>query len=67
MMKKEQNISKQKNFLNADDVSRIFGCCKTKSYEIMREINFDLKKQGLKVYNGKVLATALYNAYGLEA
>lgn len=66
-MIKEQTITIQKRFLDVNDIVDLFGCCKTKAYDIMRDVNYELKKKGLKVYNGKVLATALYRAYGMEA
>ncbi|MBQ9159511.1 MAG: hypothetical protein IJ136_09305 [Erysipelotrichaceae bacterium] len=61
----EKEIVK-KNFLNADDVSVIFGCSKSKSYQIINEVNNGLAKEGVRTFSGKVLASALYKWFGLD-
>lgn len=61
----EKEIS-EKNFLNANDISSIFECSKSKSYQIIQEVNDGLRRNGLKTFSGKVLATALYKHYGLS-
>ncbi len=56
----------RKNFLNADDGSVIFDCSRSKSYQIINEVNDDLAKEGIKTFSGKVLASALYKWFGLD-
>ncbi|MCR5096015.1 MAG: DNA-binding protein [Erysipelotrichaceae bacterium] len=56
----------RKNFLTAEDVSEIFGCSKSKSYQIINDVNEDLEKKGHNTFNGRVLAPALYKKYGLD-
>lgn len=63
---RQENLSLPKNFLDVNDVAEIFGCGKNKAYEIMHLVNRDLNKAGKKTFNGKVLAKALFDAYGLN-
>jgi hypothetical protein len=44
----------EKNFLNADDVSRFMGISIPMAYKIIRRLNDELKKQGFITVAGKV-------------
>lgn len=55
-----------KSFLNCDDVCKIFDCCKAKAYEIINDCNHELEKKKFKTYSGKVLATYLFETYGMN-
>lgn len=53
----ERRISmnnQNKLYLTAEDVSQMLGISKGKSYEIIRNYNQELKKQGFLIIQGKV-------------
>lgn len=54
-----------KIFLDVNDVQGIFNCCRSKAYHIINSLNSELLKKGMAIYNGKVLASALYKKYGI--
>lgn len=41
-------------FINADEIRRLLGISRSKAYQIIRELNAELKSQGYMVLNGKV-------------
>ena len=66
MNKSRNNILSSKNFLEADDISTITSCGRTKSYQMINELNSELKKKGIKILSGKVNARYFYEKYGLN-
>jgi len=61
----ENNIV-QKTFLDADDICSIFNCCKTKSYQIINDINRQLMKKGYMTFKGRVLADEVYRSFNMS-
>ena len=57
----------KKQFLTAKDVSEIIGISDAKAYELIREMNAELKEQGYLTVAGKV-PIAFFNkkCYGYE-
>lgn len=41
-------------FIKADEIRRLLGISRSKAYQIIRELNAELKSQGYMVLNGKV-------------
>lgn len=41
-------------FIKADEIRRLLGISRSKPYQIIRELNAELKSQGYMVLNGKV-------------
>lgn len=41
-------------FIKADEIRRLLGISGSKAYQIIRELNAELKSQGYMVLNGKV-------------
>lgn len=41
-------------FIKADEIRRLLGISRLKAYQIIRELNAELKSQGYMVLNGKV-------------
>ncbi len=41
-------------FIKADEIRRLLGISSSKAYQIIRELNAELKSQGYMVLNGKV-------------
>lgn len=41
-------------FIKADEVRRLLDISRSKAYQIIRELNAELKSQGYMVLNGKV-------------
>ena len=41
-------------FIKADESRRLLGISRSKAYQIIRELNAELKSQGYMVLNGKV-------------
>lgn len=41
-------------FIKADEIIRLLGISRSKAYQIIRELNAELKSQGYMVLNGKV-------------
>ena len=53
-------MEENKKFLNVDDVCKIMECSASKSYEIIRLLNAELKEHGFLVMAGKVSAKYFY-------
>ena len=60
------NTLVKKNFLNVNDVCSILLCSRGKGYNVIRDLNESLIKNGIKVYQGKVNARIFYESYGLD-
>ena len=57
----------KKQFLTAKDVSEIIGISDAKAYELIREMNAELKEQGYLTVAGKVsIAFFKKKCYGYE-
>lgn len=41
-------------FIKADEIRQLLGISRSKAYQIIRELNAELKSQGYMVLNGKV-------------
>lgn len=41
-------------FIKVDEIRRLLGISRSKAYQIIRELNAELKSQGYMVLNGKV-------------
>nr|DAI13209.1 MAG TPA: protein of unknown function (DUF3173) [Caudoviricetes sp.] len=55
-----------KLFYTYKDIMRLFNYSKSKSYDIIREINTKLNNQGLRTEKGRVLVKAFEETYGIE-
>lgn len=44
----------ERMFIKADEIGKILGISKSKAYQIIRELNAELKGQGYMVLGGKV-------------
>ncbi len=53
------------HYLDVEDVMAITGYKIGKSYQIMRELNKELKKQNIVTYNGKVDKRYFFERLGL--
>lgn len=42
------------DFLDKNDIMKILGCSRNKAYTLIRELNFELEKEGYYVIQGKV-------------
>ena len=46
-------------FIKADEIRRLLGISRSKAYQIIRELNAELKSQGYMVLNGKVNSVSI--------
>ncbi|MHC5217967.1 DNA-binding protein [Enterococcus sp. LJL128] len=54
-------------FLTAKEVSELMKCSKSKAYSIIKELNVDLEKDGIKVSNGRINEAVFAKAYGFTS
>ncbi|MEC0535258.1 MULTISPECIES: ICEBs1 excisionase [Bacillus subtilis group] len=52
-----------KEFLTAKDIQNILGVKQAKSYEIIRQLNAEMEKEGYMVLRGKVNKQKFENRY----
>lgn len=52
-----------KAYLNAKEVTEILGVSRSKAYEIIRRLNFELEEEGYIVISGKVPKRYLEKKY----
>ncbi len=64
--KKYTKGGRMKLFYTYKDIMRLFNYSKSKSYDIIREINTKLNNQGLRTEKGRVLVKAFEETYGIE-
>ena len=55
-----------KLFYTYKDIMELFGYSKSKAYDIIKEINFKLRNQGIRTEKGRVLVSAFEKEYGIE-
>ncbi|MGN0348586.1 MAG: DNA-binding protein [Roseburia sp.] len=53
-------MAEGKSFLNAKEVADILECSKSKSYDIIRQLNGELSEKGFIVLHGKVSKKYFY-------
>ncbi len=58
-----KEVKKLKDFLTAKDIQKILKVKQAKSYEIIRELNREMQKQGYKVIRGRVNKAIFEKAY----
>lgn len=58
-----KEVKKMKDFLTAKDIQQILKVKQAKSYEIIRELNREMQKQGYKVIRGRVNKAIFEKAY----
>lgn len=58
-----EEVKKMKDFLTAKDIQHILKVKQAKSYEIIRELNREMQKQGYKVIRGRVNKAIFEKAY----
>lgn len=61
MTKKETIYTNENLFINAAEVSKLLGVCRSKAYKIIQQLNDELKTQGYIIIQGKT-----HRAYFLE-
>lgn len=65
-LKKEvKNVMKIK-FLTANEISELMNCSKAKAYGIIKELNSELKEQGIKTSAGRVNEQFFAKKFGFE-
>lgn len=55
-----------KLFYTYKDIMKLLDYSKSKSYDIIKEINAKLRNQGLRTEKGRVLVRAFEEEYGIE-
>ena len=48
-MKKKENP-----WINVEEIQQLFGCSRSKGYQIIQQLNKELASRGFLVYSGKV-------------
>ncbi len=61
MTNKETIYTNENLFINAAEVSKFLGVCRSKAYKIIQELNDELKTKGYIIIQGKT-----HRAYFLE-
>lgn len=46
--------NKENPWVKVDEVMKLFGCCKSKAYKLIKQLNTELEEQGFLTYSGKV-------------
>lgn len=53
-------------YITCKEVQEITGVSQTKAYDIIRQLNAELKEQGYLTIRGKVSRKYFYKRYGIE-
>ena len=64
--KKDYKITRAKSpFCNAEEVKTLLMCSRTSAYNIIRQLNEELKKKGYLTFSGRISRVYLYERFGL--
>lgn len=56
---------KEKKFLSATDISNLIGCSESYAYNVIRQLNEEMKANNYIVFRGKINAKYFYQRVGL--